>query len=540
MSTEFFDSVGLMIDCSNNCVMTIDAWRKLIPMVAKMGYDRIFVYTEDTYEVEGEPMFGYMRGRYSIEEQKELVRLGNEYGIDMVPCIQTLGHLAQIFRWGVYPNDTESTLLVGDERTYTLIENMFKTLSDIYTTKYIHIGMDEAHNLGRCKYLDKNGYEDQSSIMRKHLTRVKEIAEKYGFTAMIWSDMLFRGWNGGSYYTGKTNVPEDYVKALPEGVIPVYWDYYMKTPDRYDDMLYNHSQISDNTWFAGGIWTWLGFAPANVYTVDTSRPAIEACRKHGIKNVFFTFWGDDGGECSRFAALAGLYHVAEMCKRNFDTDSIKAGFEREFGVSYDDFTVLDEPNNVEFDQSAEFPVASAAKHLLYSDPLLGFLDFAITPGISHKYRDISNRLLATAERDFEYSYIFKTTGILSRILIYKSELGVKLRAAYRAGDREGLRRLADEDMRRIEELLPEFISCYRDLWLRENKYCGFEILEARLGGLAERIRGVRAYIYDYLEGKINGIEELECEVKPFGKIKAGEPVFYNRYFRIFSPNISNY
>lgn len=529
-----------MIDCSNNCVMTLDAWRKLIPMVAKMGYDRIFVYTEDTYEIEDEPMFGYMRGRYSIEEQKELVRLGNEHGIDMVPCIQTLGHLAQIFKWGVYPNDTDSTMLVGDERTYALIENMFKSLSKIYTTKYIHIGMDEAHNLGRCKYLDKNGYEDQSSIMRKHLTRVKAIAEKYGFTAMIWSDMLFRGWNGGSYYTGKTNVPEDYVKALPEGVIPVYWDYYMKTPDRYDDMLYNHSQISDNTWFAGGIWTWLGFAPSNSFTVDSSRPAIEVCLKRGIKNVFFTFWGDDGGECSRFAALAGLYHVAEMCKGNFDTDSIKAGFEREFGVSYDDFTVLDEPNNVEFDQSAEFPLSSAAKHLLYSDPLLGFLDFAITPGISDKYRDISNRLLKTAERAFEYSYIFKVIGTLSRILVYKSELGVKLRAAYRVGDREELRRLADEDMSIIEELLPEFISYYRDLWQRENKYCGFEIQEARLGGLAERIRGVRAYIYAYLEGKINGIEELECEVKPFGKIKAGEPLFYNRYFRIFSPNISNY
>lgn len=540
MSGKLFDSVGLMVDCSNNGVMTLDAWRKFIPMVAKMGYDRIFVYTEDTYEVSGEEMFGYMRGRYSIDEQRELVRLGNEHGVDMVPCIQTLGHLGQIFKWGVYPNDTDTTLLVGDERAYTLIENMFKTLSGIYTSKYIHIGMDEAHNLGRCKYLDKNGYEDQSSIMRKHLDRVKLLAEKYGFTSMIWSDMLFRGWNGGSYYTGKTEVPKEYREALPEGVIPVYWDYYMKTSERYDDMLYNHLQISKDTWFAGGIWTWLGFAPSNRFTVASSLPAIETCLKRGIRNVFFTFWGDDGSECSRFAALAGLYHVAEMCKGNFDTGSIKAGFESEFGVSYDDFITLDEPNNVEFDDTAEYPTSSAAKHLLYSDPLLGFLDFAVTPGISEKYAEISERLLSIAEQDFEYAYIFRTLGILSKILICKSELGLKLRTAYRRGDRDGMQALLDGDITEIERLLPEFISLYRDLWLRENKYCGFEIQEARLGGLLERIRGVRIVISKYLSGETDRIEELENEVIPFGKISAGKPVFYNRYFRIFSPNISNY
>ena len=30
------------------------------------------LYTEDTYEVDGQPYFGYMRGRYSKEEMKEI------------------------------------------------------------------------------------------------------------------------------------------------------------------------------------------------------------------------------------------------------------------------------------------------------------------------------------------------------------------------------------------------------------------------------------------------------------------------------------
>ena len=121
-----YKTYGLMIDLSRNAVMSLEGWRKFLPLVKKMGYNAIFLYTEDTYEVEDEPFFGYMRGRYSIEEMRELEALGEEYGIEMIPCIQTLGHLEQIFKWGAFKKDTASTLLVGDERTYELIDRMSK------------------------------------------------------------------------------------------------------------------------------------------------------------------------------------------------------------------------------------------------------------------------------------------------------------------------------------------------------------------------------------------------------------------------------
>ena len=59
--------------------------------------------------------------------------------------------------------------------------------------------MDEAHNLGLGKYLDKNGYSSRFEIMSKHLKRVLEIAEKYGYSCTMWSDMFFRLLNKGAY-----------------------------------------------------------------------------------------------------------------------------------------------------------------------------------------------------------------------------------------------------------------------------------------------------------------------------------------------------
>ena len=124
MKQSAIEKLGLMIDCSRNSVMSVHALKKLIPILSKMGYTTLQLYTEDTYEVNNEPYFGYMRGRYSKQEIKEIDAYAASYNIELIPCIQTLAHLRALFRWPEYQkiNDTEDILLVGEERVYTLLE----------------------------------------------------------------------------------------------------------------------------------------------------------------------------------------------------------------------------------------------------------------------------------------------------------------------------------------------------------------------------------------------------------------------------------
>ena len=65
-------SLGVMVDCSRDAVYTVGSLKKYISLLAKMGYNSLQLYTEDTYEADGEPQFGYLRGRYSKAELKEL------------------------------------------------------------------------------------------------------------------------------------------------------------------------------------------------------------------------------------------------------------------------------------------------------------------------------------------------------------------------------------------------------------------------------------------------------------------------------------
>ena len=77
-------------------------------------------------------------------------------------------------------------------------------------------------------------------------------------------------------------------------------------------MLDNHKQLSDKTWFAGGAWTWCGLLPNNDFSIEASTLALNACRLKKIENIYICLWGDNGGECSRYAVLPTLYKFAQM------------------------------------------------------------------------------------------------------------------------------------------------------------------------------------------------------------------------------------
>ena len=529
MARYKFENFGVMIDCSRNAVMSLDGLKRYLPLLKKMGYNCVMLYTEDTYEVDGEPYFGYMRGRYSKEEMKEIDAFAASLGITMIPCIQTLAHLDATIRWKQFPVDSGNILLADDERCYELIDHMFSTLSECFASRKIHVGMDEAHMLGRGKHLDLHGYETVDVIMKRHLAKVCQIAEKYGYEVMMWSDMFFRPWNNGSYSIPKTRIPKEYIDALPESVIPVYWDYYRDTEEKYSDMMYNHKQLSKKTWFAGGSWSWMGFAPYNEFTLRSMLPAIDACKKNKIRNVFMTMWGDNGGECSHFSQLPSLFYMAQYAKGITDEAVIKAKFKRLTGIEYDDFMKLDCVNNVCGNEQSGHPKCPS-KYMLFADCFNGFLDSAVCEGASSVFVENAKELHRLAKQSRKYGYLFDTQAKLCDVLAVKYELGIRTRRAYKAGDKEELRRLANEDYARAIKLADIFGKAFEKQWFCENKTCGFDVQDIRIGGLIRRLSACRKRLLDYADGRINAIEELEGEILPFkSSAPVGESLSYNNY-----------
>lgn len=511
MSESTFRTLGVMVDMSRNAVMGVESLKTYMTYLHRMGYNCLMLYTEDTFEVENEPCFGYMRGGYTCDELRALDDYADALGIELIPCIQTLAHLQGFVHWHQVPVDRDDILRIDEERTYEFLENVLRSVRSCFRSRRIHIGMDEAWALGRGKFLDLHGYEKASSMMKRHLARVCEIVRKYGFAPMIWSDMFFYDLTPErKYYLPKMEIPEEIRNALPKDVIPVYWDYYHEHEEDYGGMLSNHEQISENTWFAGGAWSTHGFLPLNRYSIKTMIPAFRACKAHGVKDVFLTTWGDDGNECSRYAILPTLYYMAEFARGNEDEESIRQGFLALFGAEFDAFLSLDDLNDILEGITAR--TGAAPKAALYNDPFSGVLDCRILPGKREYISAVGAKWHGYARAYPKWRYLFDSAARLADVLELKYDLGVRTRRAYREGDREALEELAKEVYPLLKRRIRLFARAFERQWYAENRPNGFEIQEIRLGGLLYRVDSCKRRLDAYLCGRIEHIPELEEEL----------------------------
>lgn len=489
-----------MFDCSRNAVMKVETVKSFARIIKSFGYNAMLLYTEDTYEIEGEPYFGYMRGRYSKEELKELDKYCMDIGIELIPCIQTLAHLNQMFRWPSYEaiHENKDILLPEEERTYELIEKMFQTCRECFHSDRIHIGMDEA-DVGRGKYLDKHGYVPRKEIIAKHLQKVLAISNKYGYKPMMWSDMFF-----GNVFMSE--LTEEQKKMVPDNVDMVYWDYYFQDEKHYMAQIKNHKKVPNRTIFAGGLWSWLGFAPANQYALNRTKAALKACHQGGIKDIIMTLWKDNGGECSFYSLLPSLFAARKFYEGEYNIPKMREEFNALTKENWQDFFLLDKLNSFHFKRYID--PANVAKWSTYEDPLFHMFYDHVDTNLEKDWKTLARKLKNAAKRSQNYSYIYLEGEALANFLSVKYGLAKKLYDAYQTHNKENLKALLPS-FDKAEKLLKKFYETFRTLWYAENKGSGFEIQDARLGGLNYRLEDVKRIVSDYIDGKIDKIEELE-------------------------------
>ena len=504
------DNMGIMFDCSRNGVLKVDTVKKLIRLSALMGYNMVLLYLEDTYTIAERPYFGYLRGRYSEEELRQIDTYAERFDIQVVPCIQTLAHMNAAKKWWDLGDmfDIDDILLCDNEKTYVFIDDMFAAMRRSFKTDLINIGMDEAFMLGLGRYLKAHGYVDRFTIMLKHLQRVCAIAEKYGYKPMMWSDMFFRIVNDGEYY-GKNPVPEEVRAKVPENVALAYWDYRALDTEQYDRMLGEHKKFNRDVWMVNTAWKCIGMVPHNYHTFRTVNALIPAMEKHGIKNFFTTCWGDNGADCSVFSILPSLCYIALRNYGISDQEVFEDVFYALTDMKLEDFLLIDTPNMM---GTTKLRIECPTKYFLYSDLFSGFLD-------ARCYDDYASTLqerakVLAAYDGGKYPQIFRTAQALTEVIALKVDLGIKTRTAYQNADCDAMRELVETVYPELIQKVEAFHEAFYIQWHAENKGQGFEIMDIRLGGLIQRIKTCRIKLKNHLEtGSV--IEELEDNILPF-------------------------
>ena len=453
-----FNRFATKVDCSHNAVWKISSLKKWIDITSKLGYNSLMLYTEDTYEIDGHPYFGCGRGRYSKEELKELDAYALERSVELIPSIATLSHLPTIFRWPQYATilDTYDILLCEDERTYELIDAMLATCAECFSSRVIELNMDIPELLGRGKYLSNRGYEPRADIFKRHTQKVSELAKKHGFKTVLISD---------------------------------------KNETK--------SNTDSECWASGEIFIRNSFNPENRYSIAALQKQIRDARNNSVENMVVCLFGDDGGECSRFAGLPGVFYASEIAKGGSDEQLIKRNFEEIFGISFDQFMLMDLTQKNEITEYGVHPT----RYILYNDPFMGLFDKTIPEYTRAEHEKLAVQLSPLCDHP-DWGYMFRTLRDLCAVTAEKCDIGLRIHAAYQCGDKEKLHKLAD-DLRHVRDLVEVFYKSFRKQWMTENKGHGFDVSDVRIGGVMMRLTHCADRLEAYALGAVDRIAELD-------------------------------
>lgn len=512
-----FKKNGVMIDSSRNGVLKPSSIKKLMENMALMGLNFIMMYTEDTYEVPEYEYFGYMRGRFTYEEMRECDAYAEIFGIEMIPCIQTLAHLSKALKWqhNLKIRDTEDSLYVGEKDTYTFVKNLLKAATKPFRSKRVHIGMDEAWSLGLGKYLKENGYKPTADIILEHFKTVVGICDELGIEPIMWSDMFFRaGSPTNEYYDVNASFSEDIIKNIPKNVGLIYWDYYHTEKELYSGMIKKHRELSDYTIFGGGIWVWGNMVVNYKKTLDVSVPALKACIENNVSEVFACMWGDNSNQTNDFEALYGMQLYAEMGYGHEPTEEhLAKRFKACTGESAEAFLSL---SSLDYFGQEDYENANPSEYLLWQDILIGLLDSHVDrDDLADIYSKCKAKMKKNAEESKNYKDIFEYAYSLSNVLEIKADLGVRLKRAYDSGNKCELGRICNETLPELKNRVNEFKNAFRKLWFSYYKVFGYEVIDMRFGALLQRIETAELRISQYLNGEISVIEELVPERLPY-------------------------
>lgn len=190
-------------------------WRieiKKYPKLTEIGSQRsCTVIGRNTQEYDNTPYGGF----FTQEEAKEIVKYAQERYITVIPEVDLPGHMLAALaaypemgctggpyevcpRWGIF----EDVLCIGNDQTMQFLEDVMNEIIEIFPSKYVHIGGDEAprtrwEKCQKCQArikteglkADKN-HTAEDRLQSYCMTRIEEFLNSKGRQIIGWDEIL--------------------------------------------------------------------------------------------------------------------------------------------------------------------------------------------------------------------------------------------------------------------------------------------------------------------------------------------------------------
>lgn len=274
---------GVMIDISRDKVPTTERLHALIDRLAALKINQLQLYSEHTFAYRNHREVHAAASPLDAGEIRELDRYCSERHIELVPNQNCLGHMN---RWlsheryrplAIEPDGfvdpygivrEPMTIEPNDPRSLELVRELLAELLPLFTSRRVHVGLDEAWELPAGRIDDFLAWA----------TTLRGLPELDGREMLMWGDMV----------AGQP----DLLARLPDGVTVCEWGYDDWHP--FDDRCAALSAAELPFWVAPGTSSWMSILGRVTNARNTCQRAAAAALAHGAAGYLNTDWGDLG------------------------------------------------------------------------------------------------------------------------------------------------------------------------------------------------------------------------------------------------------
>ncbi len=281
---------GVMLDMSRGKVPTLESLFALVEQMSFFKLNVLQLYTEHTFAFRHLPLIGRGHGALTGEDIVRLDAHCRRNGVELMPCLQSFGHMYHILKLKPYQHLAEVkpdknisanrglTISPVMEESYELLEKMFDDFLPSFSSGFCNVNCDETYDLGKGASKLEAERLGVGRVYLNHILRLHQIVtKKHGKRMMMWGDIIL-------------NHPE-LIAELPKDIIVMNWGY--EAQEKYETTK-QFAACGLTHWVCPGTSSWNTVAPrVNNACANISR-FVAAGIETGASGMLNTDWGDGG------------------------------------------------------------------------------------------------------------------------------------------------------------------------------------------------------------------------------------------------------
>jgi hypothetical protein len=274
---------GVMLDISRDKVPTTARLHALIDRLASLKVNQVQLYSEHTFAYRNHQGVHGAASPLDADEIRALDAYCRDRHIELVPNQNCLGHMN---RWlaheryrplAIEPDGfvdpygisrEPMTIEPNDPRSLELVRELLAELLPLFTSRRVHVGLDEAWELPAERIDDFLAWA----------ATLRGLPELNGHEMLMWGDML--------------SGHPDLLARLPAGVTVCEWGYDDWYP--FDETCAALANAGLPFWVAPGTSSWMSILGRVTNARNTCQRAASAALAHGAAGYLNTDWGDLG------------------------------------------------------------------------------------------------------------------------------------------------------------------------------------------------------------------------------------------------------